>query len=98
MDIRAPEHQQGKGSLAESRKAIVKGGGGKPSVSPVLKGDGTGGPALQVRLLEDVRRDDAGSGGHPCEVYKADNWESGMVSGRQDLVYTEFYNYSYILI
>ena len=98
MAIRETEHQQGTGSLTESSKAIFTGGGGKPGVRPVLKGDGTGGPDLQVRLLGAVRRDDAGSGSHPYEVYKADNWEAEMVSGRRDLVYTEFYNYSYILI
>ena len=69
MAIRAQEHQQGTGGLAAAGKTVVTGGGLNPGVSPVLKGGGTGGPAVQVVLMGAVRRDDVGGGGHPCEVY-----------------------------
>ena len=77
------EHKKGAGGLEEAGKTVAIEGGRHPGVSPVLKGSETGGTDFWVRDLGVVRCDDAGGGGKPHGVYKADQWEAGTESGRR---------------
>ena len=63
--------------MAEAGKEVETGGGGQLGVSIVLQGGGSGSPDVRVRVLGNVRRDDAGDGGIPRGVLKADHWEAG---------------------
>ena len=56
--------------MEEAGKNVVMGGVGKPDVSPVLKFGDTGGPVVQVIVLDSIRRNDAGGGGNTCGVLR----------------------------
>ena len=61
------------------------GGGGHPGVSSVFQGGNTCITYVPVGLLVAARCDDADGGRLPHRVLKADQWESGMAAGRQDI-------------
>ena len=69
----------------EASKAVETGGIEHLGVSLILKGGGSGGPAVSIRVLGTVVSDDAGDGGSSCGVPKVDHWEAGKLAGQQDL-------------
>ena len=76
------KHQEGAIGLEKVKENTVTGGGGQPGISPVIQGSDTGSPNVQVGVMDDVRRDYKGGGGHPCGVPSSDHGEAVEAADR----------------
>ena len=64
-------------------KASATGGGSQSGVRLVIHGGNTGGPAIWIGVLGDVRRNDGDGGEHPCGVTNPYHREAGKTAIRR---------------